>query len=662
VAWSGSGAREKKLNESQLIWQEGIGSLLLLAAAKQTGLLEMLVTAVMALADLTIPGLSPPNPEVVMRLILTLLFLPVAGLARTWDLRSYTGTMLAVVTGRERAYSQRYAERFLARLAHAGAAESLTKGVAKWTWKLWQTEQSSSEQPTPPAIFYIDGHRKAVYSDVLVPRGPVGKLGGKILGCRELVVLHDAQGHPLLATTHRGDYHLTIGLPEMLRCYEQATDLPLLMQRVVVDREGMAAAFLAQLTLEGRQIVTLLKADQYKDEQSFQQVGEWQPWRFNRHGQMICEVAAAHFALKRPDEGTSPLEVEVALIRDWRKFLVVEEAGEATDVQDWQADLAPQQQRFWEKGWQALPIPPAPTTPKLIPVITTKPGMEAMELAQMYFRRWNCQENAIRDWLIPLNLDTNHGYAKEQVVNSELAKRQTVVQGRVHRLEQLAQTSRGRLTDLWDKAQHLQEQAHAYEQQWMELSLQVTLFETTGQTEERDYFPVKARQLAVDWEMRQRKAKLEKNAVRRQDILNKCEGYCQELRQVLRRQEDLEAQAREMYELDHAKDQIMTLFKVALANLGMWVRDQYFGESYQHCSWQRLLPFFKLSGRMTTTEGEVQLEMCAFNNRDLARDVEEVCCNVNTRGATLPDGRRLVIALGERLRAHPLHAPLAQTG
>ena len=83
-----------------------------------------------------------------------------------------------------------------------------------------------------------------------------GKLGGKILGCRELVVLHDAQGHPLLVTTHRGDYHLTIGLPEMLHCYEQATGQPL-MQRVVVDREGMAAEFLAQLTLEGRQVVRI---------------------------------------------------------------------------------------------------------------------------------------------------------------------------------------------------------------------------------------------------------------------------------------------------------------------------------------------------------------------------------------------------------------------
>ena len=47
--------------------------------------------------------------------------------------------------------------------------------------------------------------------------------------------------------------------------------------------------------------------------------------------------------------------------------------------------------------------------------------------------------------------------------------------------------------------------------------------------------------------------------------------------------EELRACEREMQELDNTKDQIMTLLKVGLANLGMWVRDQYFGENYQHC-------------------------------------------------------------------------------
>jgi hypothetical protein len=660
VARSGSGTRGKKLKEAQPVWQEGIGSLLLLAAAQQTGLLDVLVTAVMELADPTIPGLGPPNPAVVDRLLRTLLFLPVAGLARTWDLRSYTGTMLAVVTGRERAYSQRYTERFLACLAHTGAAERLTEVMAKWTWSLWQTEQSSPDQPTAPAIFYVDGHRKAVYSDVLVPRGPVGKLDGKILGCRELVVSHDAKGHPLLATTHRGDQHLTIGGPQVLHCSEQATDQAF-VQRVVVDREGMAAEFLAQLQQEGRQVVTLLRSDQYEGEGSFQQVGQWQPWRCNRHGQVICEVASARFTLPRPNPLDPPVEVEVALIRDWRKLLPTEGANEEADDRDWQADLAPHQTRFWEQGWQALPAPPEPTTPKLIPVITTGQGLEAVELAHTYFRRWNCQENAIRDWLIPLNLDINHGYAKEPVVNSELAKRLVVVEGHVRRLEQLAQASRVRLAQLLEQDHYLQEQASAYEQRRDELLVQVLQFEEAERTEERGYFPVKARQKASDWEVRRRKVKLEKNAVRRQREVDKCAAYCRGLRQALRQQEDLQTHAREMYELDHAKDQVMTLLKLGLANLGMWGRDHYFGESYQHASWQRLLPFFKLGGWISTTTNEVKLDLCAFNNRALARDVEDLCRNVNTRNVTLPDGRRLLVTVGKRLHCQR-DGPLAQTG
>ena len=35
-----------------------------------------------------------------------------------------------------------------------------------------------------------------------------------------------------------------------------------------------------------------------------------------------------------------------------------------------------------------------------------------------------------------------------------------------------------------------------------------------------------------------------------------------------------------MFELDNRKDQVMTVCKVAMANLAMWVRDQYFPPSY----------------------------------------------------------------------------------
>src|SRR6266700_5020400 len=124
----------------------------------------------------------------------------------------------------------------------------------------------------------------------------------------------------------------------MLHCYEQATD-QMLMRRVVVDREGMAAEFLAQLQLEGRQVITLLKADQYEGEASFEQIGEWQPWRYNRQGQLICEVASARFALRRPGPSDPAVSVEVALIRDWRKLHPVE----GTDEGNWLADLTSSQ-------------------------------------------------------------------------------------------------------------------------------------------------------------------------------------------------------------------------------------------------------------------------------------------------------------------------------
>jgi len=649
---------EKKLTEPEPVWQEGIGSLLLLAAAHQTGLLATLGTTIQGIASSLLSSGLPLNPAVVERLILTLLFLPVAGLARTWDLRTYTGTLLALVTGRGCAYSYAYVEQFLSRLAHAQADEGLTDAVAQWTWALWHDEQIQEEQEERRAVFYVDGHRKAVYSDVLVPRGPVGKLGGKILGCRELVVLHDDEGHPLLATTHRGDQHLTIGAPELLQRYERAID-QVHLDCLVVDREGMAAEFLYQLHCEGRQVITLLRSNQYEDEGSFTEVGEWLPWRSDRSGKVVCEVAAARFGLPRPTQPGQSLAVRVALIRDGRKLIVCEAAtGEG---EQWKADLAPDHQQFWEPDWQATPAPPAPTRPKLIPVVTTAAEADAVELAHTYFRRWNCQENAIRDWLIPLNLDTNHGYAKEPVVNSELVKRRAVLEKRVAHLQRLAAESRKRLRQMCASDQVREEQVVRWEHWQQELLAQVTALETLGRSDEPGLLAIKAQQVEAEWEVHHRRVLLAATSVAGKRELNHCARSCRALRHVLRQQEDLRTYEREMQELDTTKDQIMTLLKVGLANLGMWIRDHYFGASYQSCGWERLVPFFQLSGWVTTTETEVRLDFSPFNNRAMGRDLQGLCRNVNASGVHLPDGRRLMLTVGQR-RSGCLNGPLANTG
>jgi hypothetical protein len=472
------------------------------------------------------------------------------------------------------------------------------------------------------------------------------------------VLLHDNRGHPLLATTHRGDQHLTIGAPELLQRYERAIDL-VHLDCLVVDREGMAAEFLYQLHCEGRQVITLLRSNQYEDEGSFTEVGEWLPWRSDPSGKLICEVAAARFQLTRSTQPDQPLAVRVALIRDWRKRVVCE--AEADQDAQWKADLAPDKQQFWEPEWQATPALPALTRPKLIPVVTTAAQADAVELARTYFRRWNCQENAIRDWLIPLNLDTNHGYAKEPVVNSELVKQRAVLEKRLAHLHRLARESRKRLRQMRTSDQMREQQIVIWEHRQQDLLAQVTALETIGLSGEPGLLAIKAQQLEAEWEVHHRRVLLKATSVAGKRELNHCEQSCRALRLVLRQQEDLQACEREMQELDNTKDQIMTLLKVGLANVGMWVRDHYFGESYQSCGWERLVPFFQLSGWVTATETEVRLDFSPFNHRGMGRDLQDLCRKVNTDGAQLPDGRRLVLTVGQQ-RSRRLNGPLVGTG
>jgi hypothetical protein len=100
-----------------------------------------------------------------------------------------------------------------------------------------------------------------------------------------------------------------------------------------------------------------------------------------------------------------------------------------------------------------------------------------------------------------------------------------------------------------------------------------------------------------------------------------------------------------MYELDNHKDQVMTVCKVALANLGMWVRDHYFPASYAHAGWQRLHVFFQLPGRIFWRRDRVEVELKRFNDRALNHDLEMLCAKIAKAQPRLPDGRRLLFRM-----------------
>src|SRR6266849_683088 len=119
-------------------------------------------------------------------------------------------------------------------------------------------------------------------------------------------------------------------------------------------------------------------------------------------------------------------------------------------------------------------------------------------------------------------------------------------------------------------------------------------------------------------------------------------------------------------ELDHRKDQVTTVCKVALANLAMWVRDHYFPSSYAQATWKRLLPFFQLPGTITQDAQMVRVELLSFNDRVLNRDLAVLCEQVNQVSPRLPDGRRLSFTMRPaccilpaqklpKISGHPVH-------
>jgi hypothetical protein len=225
-----------------------------------------------------------------------------------------------------------------------------------------------------------------------------------------------------------------VGLPSIIARYEHNQE-HIQVKRIIVDREGMATEFLASLHAEGRTVVTILRTNQYQDLTSFCDVGSFLPLSTDAKGQIMREVAPARIILPRPDHPDEQLCLQVALIRDLRRLVPAVPDPEDVDLQQrWDADRERSDPRWWEAQWQATAAPAKEMTAKLIPIVTTAQACDAVELAQTYIHRWPVQENVIKDYLLPLGLDTNHGFAKVAVENSEVARR------RIH-LQQWAQSA-----------------------------------------------------------------------------------------------------------------------------------------------------------------------------------------------------------------------------
>ena len=246
------------------------------------------------------------------------------------------------------------------------------------------------------------------------------------------------------------------------------------------------------------------------------------------------------------------LEVRVALIRDLCRQVPDEQRTEDEDgPRRWDEKADGTHEHWLDANWQATPMPALPTTPKLIPIVTTAPEADAVELAQTYTRRWPAQENAIRDWLIPLGIDVNHGYAKTPVINSEIAKKREALGRRLDNVRRWADGARKRMhnaSQLYVKRCKLtKERADAL---YRVLGVHQMELVQQGVDQWQVRQTIKEEKAAADAEIEEYQQRQWKAYHTSNREFAKCEKYCREQRELLRAIEDLAQQEREMYELD----------------------------------------------------------------------------------------------------------------
>jgi len=550
------------------------------------------------------------NRDDVERHLLTLLLMPALGSFKPQALETYSGTALGLTTGRQRPYSADEMEHFVLNCIRVGWTEPLTAAVAGWATQLWASREPSEAEA--PAYLYWDWHVKAVYSDHPIPRTKHGTRQ-QIVGARKQLMLHDATGHLLFLRTYRGDTHLIAGMVDGTAYYEGLAESRRLTHQIF-DREGLSVAHFKDLLAptgdEPRQFITCLKSNQYTGLDSFESATIFTPFRYDPQGRVVQELAEASYELPDRRAGENSLPLRAILLR--RPLAATEDATE---------DEA-----------------------RLHVLITSDWETPATDIAHWYRGRYPNQENAIRDWWLPLGGDVNVGYDKRPVENSELARRKEELEGQVKMLDRYLTACQERLQKAQDQQQ---KRAAKYQTAWQ--AAQQTLQEAIqqrdaqGETAWAIYQWAQAEESRLRQQVEPQRARVQATAERIEKEREKQQNYHRAQEEKTQAVVDLTQKMATcpMYELDDRKDQLVSALRVCLVNVLQWLRDTVFPVSYAHATCPTLAPFVQMGGYVIEHPDRIDVLLDGFWQAARQRDLEEVVACCNTQAFTAPDGRPL---------------------
>jgi hypothetical protein len=105
-----------------------------------------------------------------------------------------------------------------------------------------------------------------------------------------------------------------------------------------------------------------------------------------------------------------------------------------------------------------------------------------------------------------------------------------------------------------------------------------------------------------------------------------------------------------LYEIDTEKDEIMTLFRVALNNSALWAREHYFGEKYVQSAPESLRRIFlDQEGWLHRTPEAVTVTLAGHREALLQADLQAACARFNARQIRTWQGQLIQIVVAESI-------------
>ena len=148
-----------------------------------------------------------------------------------------------------------------------------------------------------------------------------------------------------------------------------------------------------------------------------------------------------------------------------------------------------------------------------------------------------------------MGLDTNHGYAKRAVINSEIAKRRAALEQRLATLRRWTDSACVRYQHAEVLSDRLRKQANARgEILYRCLNERMFALEEQGMADHLVGREIRERKATIDAELHGLWQRVYRVEARQDQDWRKQERYCREQREVLRALEDLACKEREMYE------------------------------------------------------------------------------------------------------------------